>query len=306
MKVTHSNFKSKEGTKINYLCWEDDNFDKDVLVLVHGMAEHIGRYDEIGRYFASKGFKVYGNDHLGHGGSIDSSHPLGYFGQNNSNGEVFKEDLKTFIDMIRQGNPNKKIYLIGHSMGSFIVRIFMMNYPNSVDGVVLCSTTGPQPMLSMGMALTKFMIKLKGEKYHSDFINQIAFGAYNKKTEKRTPVDWLNRDEKAVDSYIEDALCGYLYSLRGYLDMFEMTKKCTSDEFFDTFPKNMPLMFISGNGDPIGNYLKGVSKTVEEIKKRGINPTVIFYKDGERHELLKELNKVQIYEDIIEFINKNK
>lgn len=304
MKVLNSNFLSKEGTKINYLCWSEENPTKDVLVLVHGMAEHIGRYDEVGRYFASKGYKVYGNDHIGHGASIDAEHPLGYFGENNSNGEVFKEDLKTFINLIRQDNPGKKIYLLGHSMGSFIVRIFMMDYKDMVDGVILCSTTGPQPMLPIGIALTKSMIKIKGPKYHSEFINKIAFGAYNKKTEKKTPVDWLNRDEKAVQTYIDDALCGYLYSLRGYLDMFEMTKKCTSDDFFDSYPKNIPLMFISGNGDPIGEYLNGVSKTVEEIKKRGIEPKVIFYKNGERHELLKELNKTDIYEDIIKFMDR--
>ena len=274
---------------------------KGVVQISHGMAEYSNRYARFALELCKAGYAVFVSDHVGHGSSITNKEMLGYFGENGE--ETFVEDLKTFSDIAKAEYPDLPFFLFGHGMGSLIARKYTAKYGYLLDGVIYSGTSGENPMLGIGLYLANTLIKQNGPEYRSDILDTMAFGAYNRKTKKRTECDWVSRDEEEVDKFIADELCGYKYTVSGMKALFMTLKQVSSRRWFNTVPISMPVYLISGSMDPVGDYGKGVKEVFKTLKKTGRrNVTMKIYEDA-RHEILNETNRMEVYNDIIEWLD---
>ncbi len=306
MTVTKEEFLYRSTVRdcdIHAISWKPKGkTPKAVIQFVHGMAEYIDRYDSMARWFAEQGYAVYGNDHIGHGQSVNENYPLGYFGTENYQGVVFVEDVYTLTDLAKKENPGVPFFLFGHSMGSFVTRVYLSRYGKELDGAVICGTAGANPAIDLAITIGKALCKRKG-KAPGKLLNKLAFAGWNKKTSHRTNFDWLSKDKVNVDEYIDDPLCGFLFSNQGFLDLFTLNKYIFDDEVIENTPEDLPLFFIAGTGDPVGSYGKGVKEVVKAYKKTGHNVSKKLYK-GDRHEIHNDLDKIEVYHDIQAFAEK--
>lgn len=297
-------FKSVSGlADIHAASYLPENTEvRAVLQIAHGMAEHLERYEKFASYLCDNGVAVYINDHLGHGQSISSASELGYFGEKDG-WRNFVEDCHQLSEIAKKENPDKKFIFFGHSMGSFVARAYTLKYADEVDGAVYCGTAGPNPAAGAGIVIANLVSKLKGTHHRSKFIDKMGFGTYNKKFEGRTPFDWLSRDNDEVDKYIADDLCGFLFTTYGYRDLFSILNFVSSKEWFNGLSKELPVLMIAGEMDPVGDYGAGVKKVEQLLTDAGKkNLKTILYKDA-RHEILNEsqcFNKV--CDDILDWI----
>ncbi len=272
---------------------------KAVLQIVHGMAEYGERYDELGAYLCENGYAVIVNDHAGHGRSVNSDADLGYFnGDKNKAGIGFVEDAHTLTE-IAKDEFKKPVILMGHSMGSFVARYYITKYSSDILGAIICGTAGPNPAAGAGILVANLVAKLKGEKFKSELINGMAFGAYNKRCEKRTPFDWLSVNRENVDRYIADKNCGFLFTVSGYKNLFEVLQLVNAPEAFTAVPSDLPMLLIAGTEDPVGSYGKGVMAVYSKFKETGHNRTDIKLYQGDRHEIHNEDDRYAVFSDIV-------
>lgn len=275
---------------------------KGVVQITHGMAEHSNRYARFAMELCKNGYAVYVCDLLGHGKSAANDDELGYFGDDGVTSVV--EDMKRLTDIARQEYPELPFILFGHSMGSFLARAYTAKYGHLIDGAIYCGTSGANPAAGMGIALAKQIEKSKGKLHRSGFLNSIAFGTYNKRTDKRTEFDWLSRDEKEVDKYIADKYCGFCFTANGFETLFTALKQVSGKLWYNTVPANLPILLISGSNDPVGEYGKGVKQVYDDLRKTGHQNVVMKLYPEARHELLNELNRDEVTSDIIGWMNK--
>lgn len=261
---------------------------KVVIQVAHGMAEHLERYEAFAENLCGRGFALYINDHLGHGASVKSDDELGFFGKEENGWKFFVEDCHKLTEIAKRENPGKPYIFFGHSMGSFVARAYTLKYADEINGAVYCGTAGPNPAAGAGILVAKLVAKLKGDHYRSKLIDKMGFGTYNKKFEGRTAFDWLSRDQFQVDKYIADPYCGFLFTACGYRDLFSLLSFVSSDNWFGSLSKELPVLMISGAMDPVGEYSKGVETVYSKLKACGKkNIELKLYPDG-RHEILNE------------------
>lgn len=258
-----------------------------VIQIAHGMAEHRARYEKFADALCRRGFAVYINDHLGHGESVSGKDELGFFGE--KDGYLnFIADCHRLYEIAKKENPDAPYIFFGHSMGSFIARNYTYKYADELDGAVFCGTSAPNPAAGIAIKLASLIASVKGSHYRSKLIDSLAFGGYNSRFEKRTAFDWLTRDNWQVDKYIEDELCGFLFTACGYRDLFSLLSSVSTKQWFETFPKQLPVLVISGSEDPVGNYSKGIHQVVDSLKAGGKDNTELRLYEGARHEILNE------------------
>lgn len=274
---------------------------KGVVQIAHGMAEYSNRYARFAMELCKRGYAVYINDHLGHGCSVASEEERGYFGDDGANSLV--EDMKQLTDIARQEYPNVPVFLFGHSMGSFLARKYTAKYGHTLDGAIYCGTSGANPAAGIGIALVDYMIKREGALYRSAFVDNMAFGTYNKKTAKNTKFDWLSRNEKEVEKYIADENCGFLFTLGGFKTLFALLKEISGKLWYNTVPTDLQILLIAGDKDPVGEYGKGVTDVYKTLRKTGHTNTVMKLYPDARHELLNELNRDEVTEDILHWLD---
>lgn len=302
--IVQSAYKSHNKTNmINYYVFIDDSVKpKGVVQIVHGMCEHMQRYEEFAKFLTKNGYIVCGNDHLGHGNSISNKSDLGYFGANSINNLV--EDVHTLTNTIKEYR-DLPIILMGHSMGSFITRCYLEKYSNEIDGCILSGTSGGYKSLQLGIKTIKFLINTKGEKYRSKMIKKLAD---SKTAAKFTPsfnreFDWLTRDKDVIERYVKDSKCNFTFTLNGYYTLFSLIDKITRDDYGKNINRNLPILIFSGDKDPVGDFSKGVIKAYNKYKDLQMKDVSLkLYKDG-RHEMLNELNKLEVYDDILNWMN---
>lgn len=275
---------------------------KGVVQIAHGMAEHSARYAEFAKALAERGYAVFINDHLGHGKSVASKDDLGFFGPMGYDALV--KDMKQLTEIAKKEYPELPFIIFGHSMGSFLAREYTARYGHEIDGAIFCGTAGPNPAASLGITLAKHFEKSKGDHVRSSFLNSMAFGSYNKKTEQRTEFDWLTKDTAIVDKYIADEYCGYCFTANGFVGLFSVLKQVSSKLWFNTVPKELPMLLIAGADDPVGAYGKGVKQVFDQLKETGHTNTLMKLYAGDRHEILNELDKEQVIADVIDWIDK--
>ena len=276
---------------------------KAIVQIAHGIAEHIDRYAEFMEFLAGNGYIVVANDHLGHGKSINGPEDLGFFAARDGWNYVLR-DMEKLHDRTVKEHPGLPYVMFGHSMGSFLTRTYLIRYPGKYDAAIL-SGTGHQAkaMVLSGYALASAAVKLYGPRKVGDKLNSIAFGAYNNGFENpRTAFDWLSRDEAQVDKYIADPLCGFVATVSLFRDMMGGIKFITDQKNINTMSRTQPVYFMSGDCDPVGDNGKGVERAYKAFCDAGLHDVMIRLYPGGRHEMLNEVNKYDVYKDILAWI----
>lgn len=297
-------YPSSDGeTQIHAVKWTASVEPVAVLQIVHGMVEFIERYDEFAEYLAGNGIVVVGNDHLGHGQSVANEDRYGFFKLENGN-EALLTDINALRLNTAENYPDLPYFILGHSMGSFLTRQYLARYGEGLAGAIIMGT-GSQPtvMLNVGKGLSSLIASFKGWDYRSKFIDNLAFGAYNKRFEpSRTSRDWLTKDADIVDAYIANPRCTFMFTVNGYYNLFYSIKDCQNKKNIDRIPKDLPVFFVAGKDDPVGNFGKGVEKACDGFIRAGIKDVNIkLYKD-DRHEILNETNRKTVFDDILKWI----
>lgn len=304
MNGTSFYYKSNNGIEIYARKWmPEDEKPKAVVQIAHGMGEHIGRYHDFAQALTEKGYAVYGNDHRGHGLTAKDDQDKRYFADENGFEEVV-QDMRALTYQILEEQGDIPIFLFGHSMGSFLSRRYIQLYGNQLHGVILSGTgTVPSLVREAGKMVAKAEMKLKGKRTPSPLLDRLSFGQYNRPFKPtRTDFDWLSRDEQAVDRYINDPLCGGIFSSGFFHDLLSGIKQASTQSLIQQVPCDLPIFLVSGDEDPVGGHTKGVLKTYKGLKKAGINDvTYKFYPQG-RHEMLHEANREEVMEDIISWL----
>ncbi len=275
---------------------------KAVLQIAHGMSEFIDRYEPFAEYLCSKGILVTGNDHIGHGGSVNSQEEWGYFGED-GNRHVL-DDMHELTKLTKEAYPNLPYFLMGHSMGSFYARQYLGDYGDELKGAIIMGT-GFEPLFKVkaGIMVCRVIALFKGWKHRSNFVNNMAFGAYNKKFEpNRTRADWLTKDEKIVDWYVNEPRCSFMFTLNGYVNMFEGIARLHDRALLDRIPKDLPVLFVSGEDDPVGTFGKEVIASVDSLKDAGMKNVDLKLYPNDRHEILNETDKETVFEDLHRWI----
>ena len=270
------------------------------IEIVRGVAEHIARYDAFARALNEQGIAVAGHDHLGHGGSIRTKEDYGYFGEPDGNRAVL-EDLHAVTTLTKQLYPGVPYFLLGHSMGSFLTRTYLIRYPGTVKAAIIMGTGWqPRAMITGGLAVADAVIALKGENATSDVVTELAFGAYNKLfAPNRTKVDWLSADESNVDDYIADPLCGADATVGLFRQMLHGIRFNQRQSNLRRMDADTPVLFVAGDKDPVGSCGKGVIQSHEAFKAAGVRDCTLKLYPGLRHEILNEKpQRDQITNDI--------
>lgn len=296
-------FDSRDNeTKIHAVKWLPDAEPKGILILVHGMAEHIDRYEPFAAFMCDKGFIVAGNEHLGHGRSVGSN-PKGYFCKRDA-ATVVVRDVHRLKKTVQEEYPGLPIFIFGHSMGSLITRNYLTRYGTGVNGAIICGTLMMPKALLAGMGFICGILRLiQGSKHPSVFMNKMAFGSYCKKIENpRTPFDWLTKDESIVDEYIADKECGFLFTINGFATLKELLSRLHDKSALDRIPKDIPVLFIYGSEDPCGEYGVAVRGVISQYKELGIKDVTGICYEGDRHELLNETDRDTVMNDVNKWI----
>lgn len=282
--------------------WTPEGEIRGIVQIVHGIAEYVERYDAFAAYLNSLGLLVVAEDHMGHGQSIGSEGTMGYFA-----GGWFSavKDSYQLLSDTRAEMPEIPYILFGHSMGSFMVRTMLEEYPDSgITGCVICGTGWqPQMLLSAAIPICNLVCRSVGEKNPSEKLQNLVFGSYNNKVEHpRTPFDWLSRDEKNVDAYIADPLCGFTASAGLLRDMLTGISFIQKKENLAKMRRELPILFVAGGDDPVGSYGKGVEQAYQAFLDAGMTSVSRKIYPLDRHEILNEINREDVFRDIGEWI----
>lgn len=274
---------------------------RGLVQISHGMAEHIGRYDEFMRYLCVQGYVVVGNDHIGHGHTAANSSWLGHLAHQKGF-DCLVTDLHQLSQYVRGLYPGLPQVLLGHSMGSFAARLYASRYGKELAGLVLSGTGGGNHLLPWAV-LIKRMAGSRGGNKPSRLLDKLAFGGFNRGIRKpKTPYDWLSRDAAAVASYITDPYCGFVFSASAFGDLFTGIYWANHRAWYLAVPKALPILLLSGDQDPVGDYGKGVRKVYEGLRRAGVQDVRLKLYPAGRHEMLNELNRQQVYEEIGGFV----
>ena len=285
--------------------WLPAGAPKAVVQLVHGVAEHIDRYDDFARFLAEHGYAAVGCDHLGHGKSIGDDSELGWFSEE-PGWKYLAGDQKKLHDLLSERFPGVPMVLFGHSMGSFVARTYLGWYPGDFDACVLSGTGHtPRPVCRLGRAMAAREIRAKGSKYRSATLQKMAFGGYLKKI--KDPIganDWICRDEAVIRKYDADPLCGFTATAGLMRDMLEGLQLIAGPEHMAKMEKTKPILFISGDADPVGGYGKGVGKVAAMFKSAGMHDVTVKLYPKYRHEVLNEFGREQVWQDVLDWMEK--
>lgn len=305
MKKSEFYFGSSDGrTQIRTVEWAADE-PCAVLLLVHGIAEHIDRYDAFASFLADNGITVVGNDILGHGKSIAEKDDLGFFAENDG-WFTCVEDINLLRKQTAEKYATLPHFILGHSMGSFLTRTYITKYAEGLSGAIISGTgANPEIALTVGRVVAGIVAKKGGSHAKSETIRKMCFGSYNKRIESpKNENEWLSRDIAVSEKYCNDELCGFLPCATTYREMFRGISYIQKKDNIAKVPKSLPMLFVSGSEDPVGSYGKGVQQAVAGYKNVGIKDIAVKLYDGGRHEMLNETNREEVYADILAWIKK--
>lgn len=275
---------------------------KGILMISHGMIDHIGRYEFVKEYFTRHGYAVAGNDHIGHGRSASSPEAFGYLGDRGVDSIV--DDLHTANLLVRRELGDLPVILLGHSMGSFMARVYATRYPESIDGIIIHGTGGKNPVLPFGKLLVSLVGLVKGDSHRSELIRSLAFGAYNKRFPNEGADAWLTREGSLVADRATDPYTSFTFTVSGYKALFDALGRANSKSHFSHYPISLPTLIASGEEDPVGDYGKGVRWAYEGYLNEGVKDLTLKLYPGARHELFNESGREEIYADILEFTDR--
>lgn len=299
-------YDSRDGvSKLHAVRYTPDG-DEDircVVQIVHGMSEYVERYEEFAEYLTSKGIVVTGEDHMGHGKSVGKDGKFGYFCEQDP-ATVLVRDAHRLKKATQAIYPNVPYIIMGHSMGSFITRNYMFRYGTGITATIIMGTGMPdKKLMAVSKAVAGIQKTFLGSRHVSELINKLAFGKYNAEIPNaRTDFDWLSGDDSRVDQYIADPLCGFTFTVNGFATLFELIMRLHQPENLERIPKKIPVLFVSGTADPVGDYGKGVSRAYESLRSVGLENMQLKMYERCRHELLNETNRSDVMQDIYRWI----
>lgn len=297
-KYTEKIASTDSKNNLNVIIWETEKEPIGVLQIVHGMAEYIDRYDNFAKYMTEQGFNVIGHDHLGHGHSVSDERDYGFFAEENGD-KIIIEDMHSVTQYAREKWEELPNFILGHSMGSFCLRQYLTKYSNDVFGAIIMGTGWiPSAAALLGKTIATNTCKSKGSHTVNPLLIKLTLEPYNKPfAPARTNCDWLSRDEKQVDLYVNDKLCGFDFTAGAYKDFFTVLEKIAKNRQLIGMRKSLPILITSGSVDPVGGK-KACEKLNAQYKRCGINDVTLKLWENDRHEILNELDKSDVYDYI--------
>ncbi|MER7072492.1 lysophospholipase [Terrabacter sp. NPDC000476] len=292
-----------DGTEVFVNRWLPDGGPdavKAVVQVAHGLAEHSSRYARFAQRLTDHGYAVYGSDHRGHG---RTSGTRGLFAERDG-WRVVIDDLHAVTARARDEQPGRPVFLLGHSMGSFLSRGYAARYGSELTGLVLSGTAGGAGAVGkVGVFLAATQARLRGHGHTSGLMNTLSFGQYNKAFKPtRTDFDWLSRDPAEVDRYVEDPDCGFVFSAGGFADLLRGLEAVNTDRVAARVPADLPVHLTSGDMDPVGANGKGVQKVAEQLRRVGVRDVTVTLWPGARHEILNETNRDEVEAEILDWL----
>lgn len=273
---------------------------KAIFQIVHGMAEHKERYYPFMEFLSEQGYICLIHDHRGHGESVKSAADLGYMYKGGA--QALVEDVKLVQDWAKEKFPGLEVYLFGHSMGSMVVRAFTKKYDSAISRLIVCGCPSDNPAKGAGLALASIIGFFRGGSHRSAFLNHLAFGSYNKAfEEEKNPLSWLSADKQNTLNYYHDPLCGFVFTVNGFQNLFRIMKECYSAKNWHMKNPALKVLFISGGDDPCRISDKDFYKAVNFLKSRGYSDVQSRLFPGLRHEILLE-GKQEVWEEVLAFI----
>lgn len=293
---------ASDGTPLHVYRWLPDGEPIAIAQVAHGMAEHAGRYERFAQALTDHGYAVYAEDHRGHGVTSQTT-GVGYLADGDGFDTV-AEDFVTVFDAATDEFPGIPRVLFGHSMGSMLARHFATKHSADISALILSGTAGdPGVMGKAGKVVATLESKVRGKRTPSPLMNKLVFGEYNKAFKpNRTDFDWLSRDEAEVDAYIADPQCGKVFSSGFYVDLLSGLDRINAEEHVATVRRDLPILLIAGDKDPVGANGKGVQAVGAQYEKVGVSDVTVILYPGARHELLNETNRDEVTEGILSWL----
>lgn len=303
MKKEYFNVKSNDGVHLlNCKKYIPNGEIKGVFQLTHGMKEYIERYDPFLTFLCENGYLCVTHDHLGHGKSVNNDSELGFIASENGY-NLLVDDCYLVTKQIKSEYPNLPVVLLGHSMGSFVARLYAEKYSFELAGLIIMGTAGKNPVSKLGLFLTDFIKKRKGERYFSKFIESICFGSYNNKFKgENSRASWITSNQEIRQKYQNDPFCQSPFSISAMNDLIMLIDLCNQNKHFKNFDKLLPLLLVAGCDDPVGNYGKGVKEVAANYRKAGVRRVLLKLYPAARHEILNDISQETVYSDILGFI----
>ena len=308
MVTTNFTFLSNDGaTAVHAVKWTPDSGEyKAILQITHGMVEFIERYTDFAEFLTQNGYMVVGHDHIGHGQSVASKEDWGYFCEENPS-DVIIEDIHKLRTLIQDENAEVPYFILGHSMGSFMLRKYLAFHNENLRGAIIMGTGFiPETMTKLALKLTSVVTKLRGSRHRSKLIQSLAFGADYKgfdMTGKKPEDSWLTKDVEIVKSYYAEPRCTYMFTVNGYKGLFEAVNFSCNLENAKRIPKKLPLFIVSGDRDPVGGLGKGVMDVYHMYESAGIQDLTYKLYENDRHEILNETDRQTVYSDLLAWMN---
>ena len=303
IRTTHFHYPSaRDGCSIHALEWAPEGPPRGIVHLVHGISEHIGRYDETARFLAEHGFLVCGEDHLGHGRTVTAG-SYGFFAPENG-WTLAARDVRALRKLEGARHPNLPYFLLGHSMGSFLTRTYLILWPGTVSGAVLMGTgQEPAPLVALGKRISALECRRLGPRGVSPLVHTLSLGAYNRRFRpSRTPSDWLSRDPAEVDAFLADPLCQSRPTVSLFRDMMGGLQLIARRDQLARMDPSVPVCFLSGQEDPVGGMGRGVEQVVRMFQDAGCRDLSLHLYPGARHELFHEQNRREVWADLLDWL----
>ncbi|MBE5881408.1 MAG: alpha/beta hydrolase [Lachnospiraceae bacterium] len=308
MRKEEFTFDSRDGKTKLYACkWIPEQEQPICIVqIIHGMREHIGRYEEFAQYLADRGVLVVGHDHLGHGKSVPIGETYGYFCENDA-ATVTVRDAHRLKKITEEQYPHIPYILLGHSMGSFMVRNYIAKYGTGIEGAILSGTGTPtKAELLFGMSLAKIIGTVRGWKYVSRMLIKLSSDSYMKGiTDAKTEHDWLSRDDELIHKYAEDSLCtGYQFTVNGYHTLYDLAYRMQKKQNMQNIPKKLPILIVSGTEDPVGKKGLAPKKLYDDYLNLDLTKATLKLYNGARHEVLNEKDRNKVFADLYSWVER--
>lgn len=299
MKKEEFYFDSRDNeSKIHAVKWIPDEKPVCILQIVHGMAEYVERYEEFAEFLVQHNILVVGEDHLGHGGSIGNN-PKGYFCRRDP-ATVVVRDVHRLKKLTQEEYPGIPYFIMGHSMGSLITRNYISRYGSGINGAIISATAmTPKALLIFSGAIMRILAFFQGTKHPSKFLDKLGFGSYLKQIDNPvSSFDWISKDEKEVEKYNASPLCGFLFTINGFFTLRELNLRLYAKDCLTNIPDALPISFVYGSEDPVGEYGAAVKRVYDSYLARGMKKVSIKCYEGDRHELLNETDRETVMNDI--------
>jgi len=303
MRVENVKIQSScDGLMLDTLIYIPDS-PRGIVQISHGMAEHKERYKNFMEYLCNNGYVVVINDHRGHGKSIRDSNDLGYF--YDESGKFIVDDLLKVTVYIKDRFSGLPVILLGHSMGSLVVRAYLKKYPKEINKLIVCGSPSKNDNIDMAITLTKLIKKVKGDRYRSNFIYKLVFGKYMKDFSGDSPHQWICSNIDVVNEYDKDNLCGFVFTTNGFLNLFHLMKDVYNRDGWLCENIDIPILFVAGNADPVIDSEVKWQSAQDFLRSIGYTRISSKLYPNLRHEILNEIGKEEVYNDILEFIGNN-